>query len=114
MNADGSDFVRLRQEDGVVLDWTPDGRRILLSADESFLSVRPDGSGERVFLAKPPEGGRLVIDWSPDGDWIVMSTPTGTDSVASVYLMRADGSHVFRIIRARSRRGARDRMTEVR
>ena len=97
VDADGSDFVRLRQDDGVVLEWTPDGRRILLSADRSFLSVRPDGSGERVFLAEPPEGGRLVIDWSPDGDWIVMSTPSTVELLKNLYLMRADGGEVFQI-----------------
>ena len=97
MDADGSEIVRLRQGNGVVLDWTPDGRRILMSADGSFVSVRPDGSGERVFLADPPEGGRLVIDWSPDGDWIVMSTPSGVGILRNVYLMGADGSEVFQI-----------------
>ena len=97
MKADGSDFVRLRQEDGVVLDWTPDGRRILLSADQSFLSVRPDGSGERVFLAKPPEGGRLVIDWSPDGDWIRDVDAHG-DRQRGLRLSHAGRrGHVFRI-----------------
>jgi TolB protein len=97
IDPDGGDLVRLRQKDGVVLDWTLDGRRILLSADRSLLSVRPDGSGDRVFLAEPPEGGRLVIDWSPDGDWIVMSTPSSVDLMRNLYLMRADGSQVFQI-----------------
>jgi Tol biopolymer transport system component len=97
MDADGNDFVRLRQEDGAILDWTPDGRRILVSADRSFLSVRPDGSGERVFLAEPPEGGRFVIDWPPDGDWIVMSTPSAVELLRNLYLMGADGSEEFQI-----------------
>ncbi len=100
MAADGSDLRRLRDEPGVVLGWTPDGRRILLSVDESFLSIRPDGSGEQVFLEDPPENGRLVVDWSPDAGWIVASTPHGITTasgpaVGQVYLIRADGSEVF-------------------
>lgn len=50
MDADGSDLARLRQEDGVVLDWTPDGRRILLSADQSFLSVARTAPASRCSL----------------------------------------------------------------
>jgi len=102
MDADGTDLVRLRDDLGVALDWTPDGRRILLSADGRFVSVRPDGSGERLFADDVPEQGRLVVDWSPDGDWIVMSSPHGVASasgpaVNSVYLMRADGSQIFHV-----------------
>jgi WD40 repeat protein len=81
----------------VVLGWTPDGTRILLAADQSFISVRQDGSGERVFVEEPPELGRLVIDWSPDGEWIVMSSPTGVELGGRLYLMRGDGSETFQL-----------------
>jgi serine/threonine protein kinase/WD40 repeat protein len=97
MDADGSDLVRLRDEPAVVLGWTPDGTRILLAADQSFISVRQDGSGERVFVEEPPELGRLVIDWSPDGEWIVMSSPTGVELGGRLYLMRGDGSETFQL-----------------
>ena len=78
-----------------MLSWTPDGRRILISANDSFVTVRPDGSGERVFLADPPADGVLMVDWSPDGDWIVLSPPTG--QAGPIYLMRADGSQIFQV-----------------
>jgi TolB protein len=95
LDPDQLDLVRLRDEPGVVLSWTPDGQRILIAADQSLVTVRPDGSGERVFLANPPEDGVLTVDWSPDGRWIVLSPPTGR--VGLMYLMRADGSQIFRI-----------------
>jgi serine/threonine-protein kinase len=100
MAADGSDLIRLFDDPAVVLGWTPDGRRILLSVDDSFISIRPDGSGAQVFLGDPPENGRLVIDWSPDGRWLVASTPhsvTTSSGTANthVYLIRGDGSEVF-------------------
>jgi serine/threonine protein kinase/DNA-binding SARP family transcriptional activator len=99
MDADGGRLTRLREDPGVILDWTRDGRRVLLSGDGSFLSVRPDGSGERVFFEEPPEGGRLVIDWSPDGDWLVMSSVTGSslEPRNNLYLMSADGNQLFQI-----------------
>jgi DNA-binding SARP family transcriptional activator/tRNA A-37 threonylcarbamoyl transferase component Bud32 len=95
MDADGSNLVRLRHEPAAVLSWTRDGERIVISGDGSFLFVRPNGSGERVFIEDPPEGGRLVLDWSPDGRWIVMSSPWGQERNA--YLMRSDGRVVFTI-----------------
>ena len=95
MDADGTHLVRLRDEPGVVLSWTPEGRRILVAADESFLTVRPDGSDERVFPEDPLEDGALALEWSPDGRRIVMSPPSGRGS--TLYLMRADGSQLFRI-----------------
>jgi serine/threonine protein kinase len=107
IDADGTDRVRLSDELGVALGWTPDGRRILLSAEGRFVSVRPDGSGERLFVEDVPEDGRLVIDWAPDGDWIVMSSPYSTASpsglgdvaarTGNLYLMRADGSQTFHV-----------------
>jgi len=95
IRADGRNLAELRTEHGVALSWTPDGQRIVLSADESFVTVRPNGTDERVLIEEPPENGRLVIDWSPDGAWIVMSSPTGLGS--DLYLMRADGSQTFQI-----------------
>jgi serine/threonine protein kinase len=95
LDPDQLDLVRLRVEPGVVLSWTPDGQRILISADRSLVTVRPDGSGERMFLADPPEDGVLTVDWSPDGRWIVLSPLTGQPG--PIYLMRADGSQIFQI-----------------
>ncbi len=93
MDADGGNMVRLLEQPGFALSWTPDGRRILISTDDSFVSVKPDGTAERTFVADPPEDGRLVMDWSPDGRWIVLSSPSGVGD--TLYLMPADGSQVF-------------------
>jgi TolB protein len=98
VDADGGEPMRLSDEPGVVLSWTPGGRRIVLAVGRSFVTVRPDGSGEQVFVEEPPEGGRLVMDWSPDGRWIVISTPSSLgDLGGSMYLMSADGEELFRL-----------------
>jgi hypothetical protein len=98
MDADGGDLVEVREE-AVALSWTPDGKRIVLSADRSLVAVRPDGTGDRVIIRDPPENGRLVLDWSPDGRWIVMTTigrvGQGIFSAPYVYLTRSDGGELF-------------------
>jgi serine/threonine protein kinase/DNA-binding SARP family transcriptional activator len=93
MDADGGNIVRLVEQPGFALSWTPDGRRILISTGDAFVSVKPDGTAERTFVADPPEDGRLVMDWSPDGRWIVLSSPSGVGD--TLYLMPANGSQVF-------------------
>ncbi len=93
MDADGGDLVEVREE-AVALSWTPDGKRIVLSAYGSLLAVRPDGTGDRLILKYPPENGRLVLDWSPDGRWIVMTDPYNS-ATNNVYLMRSDGGELF-------------------
>ena len=95
VDADGGDLIRLSEEFGIALGWTPDGRRILISVNGSLFSVRPDGSGRRLFVEHLPEDGRLVLDWSPDGRWAVMSGPPPPDGRNTIYLMRGDGSQVF-------------------
>jgi Tol biopolymer transport system component len=97
VDADGGDLIRLSEEFGIALGWTPDGQRILISVNGSLFTVRPDGSGRRLFVDDPPENGRLVLDWSPDGRWAVMSGPPedGDEGRNTIYLMRGDGSEVF-------------------
>jgi TolB protein len=96
-DADGANLSRLIDGPGAVASWTPDGARVVISAEGAIITVRPDGSGKRVLLDDPPEGGRagLVMDWSPDGDWIVMSSPFGIGH--TLYLLPADANQVFTI-----------------
>jgi hypothetical protein len=92
MDPDRGDLVEVREE-ATALSWTPDGKRIVLSAYGSLRAVRPDGTGDGVILRCPPENGRLVMDWSPDGRWIMMTNPYG--SATNVYVMRSDGGELF-------------------
>lgn len=67
--------------------WSPDGRRVALTAEKGIVSVRPDGTGERVLDASgecatwSPLGGRMAYcsndfdsPLSDDWDVIVMAT----------------------------------------
>ena len=95
VDADGGNLIRLSEEFGLADGWTPDGQRILISVNGSLFTVRPDGSGRRLFVEDPPENGMLLLDWSPDGRWAVMSGPPPPSGRNTIYLMRGDGSQVF-------------------
>ena len=95
VDADGGNLIRLSEEFGLACCWTPDGQRILISVNGSLFTVRPDGSGRRLFVEDPPENGMLLLDWSPDGRWAVMSGPPPPVGQNTIYLMRGDGSQVF-------------------
>jgi Tol biopolymer transport system component len=87
--------------------WTPDGRRIVFwgqekGGHETLLSIRPDGTDVREFVADLPSDARaLSVDWSEDGRWIVAAGPYDLAAVGGspshVYLIRADGGDVFAI-----------------
>jgi Tol biopolymer transport system component len=70
MDADGDNIVGLLDDPGFALSWTPDGRRILISTDDSFVSVLPDGSGEPAFVVDAPG----TAGWL----WIGRRTDTGS------------------------------------
>jgi Tol biopolymer transport system component len=94
MDAHGSEVVPLSSRPAVVLSWTPGGDRIVLSSGEDFVTVRPDGTGERILLRDAPEEGRLSMDWSPDGRWATLAS-LGDSTRGNLYLLRADTGELF-------------------
>jgi TolB protein len=78
--------------------WSPDGRRIVFSADPDSSGrsatrlevVNGDGSGRRVVSAK---GGRYFggASWSPDGQWITFDNYPHEDW-GRLTVVRPDGS----------------------
>jgi Tol biopolymer transport system component len=62
------------------LSWSPDGRALVIDADDNLYVVSPDGSGRRLLTT----GGSP--DWSPDGTRIVFAR--GGD----VFSISPDGS----------------------
>ncbi len=93
MNDDGSSQTNLSNGAGtwnVVLDWSPDGSRILFSSDRGgntdLWIVRPDGSDPRQLTATPAYE-EVDASWSPDGSTIAYQRADG------IWLMNADGSN---------------------
>jgi Tol biopolymer transport system component len=95
--------------------WSPDGKLILFyTTDKDDLKlgrsanvdvVRPDGTGLRPLTHDT--GGTVQsyeASWSPDGKWIAFARetaankPPGQHSSADIYVMRADGTDVRRIV----------------
>jgi Tol biopolymer transport system component len=101
MNADGTGQTNLsmtHESDELTPAWSPDGTLIAFDMDGEIFVVAPDGTGltqlnDRPGLASDPA-------WSPDGRRIVFvgTTYRGGHSSVDLYVMRADGRGVKRLI----------------
>jgi Tol biopolymer transport system component len=67
--------------------------------------IRPNGTGLRALTRDT--GGSVQsfeASWSPDGNWIAFARetgankPPGQDSSADIYVMRADGTDIRRLV----------------
>jgi tricorn protease-like protein len=109
MNADGSHAHRVTPwslRGGDHPDWSPDGARILFtsnidgssSVSSNKYTVKLDGTGLHALThARGGSTQWMSSSYSPDGKWITLARRSGTDN-ATVYVMRADGTHVRRIV----------------
>jgi Tol biopolymer transport system component len=93
MNDDGSSQTNLSNGVGtsnVVLDWSPDGSRILFYSDRGgntdLWVVRPDGSDPQQLTATSTYE-EVAASWSPDGSTIVYQRSS------DIWAMDADGSN---------------------
>jgi Tol biopolymer transport system component len=92
MDADGHGQRELAHWHGsapLILDWSPEGRRILYqNGDSGLWSTRPDGSGKRRLARDVFEA-----EWSPDGHSIVFTVSGG----GRLNVMNAGGNGVKRL-----------------
>jgi TolB protein len=77
--------------------WSPDGSSIAFSRNDgagrfNIWVIRPDGTGEAQLTF---EGDNKSPSWSPDGRFIIFSSKRG--NVSSLYIMRADGTGLFKL-----------------
>lgn len=87
------------------LDWSPDGRLLLiqfLPLDSSFggdyYTLRPDGRGLRRLTHFGRKATTGAAGWSPDGKSIVFAN-TGLGGNDDIYVMHADGSGITAVTR---------------
>jgi TolB protein len=102
MNADGTGIRELGPANVQGPAWSPDGSEIAYADYQtgSIMSIRPDGSGQRLILdvAELVGGVHLVDDvtWSPDGTRLAfMAGPNDADT--HIYIVNRDGSNVQQV-----------------
>ncbi len=82
--------------------WSPDGNRIVYSADsgdaENKLDLYVmDANGENQTLLVSQIGDDTEPAWSPDGNWIVFTSNSRTDGILQLHIVKPDGSDLRRI-----------------
>lgn len=100
MNADSSDVRQLTRGlpgIGGSLDWSPDGRFLLIYAgppgDKDIFRV----DVEAQTASQLTDGGNNAsASYSPDGDWIAFNSLRNNDQ-ADLFVMRADGTSMRQI-----------------
>lgn len=100
MNPDGSDLRQLTRGlpgIGGSLDWSPDGRSLLIYAgppgDKDIFRI----DVEAQTASQLTDGGNnAAAAYSPDGAWIAFNSLRNDDQ-ADLFLMRADGSDLRQI-----------------
>lgn len=80
--------------DAVDFDWSPDGEQIAFHTSTAALFVARHAGTERRRLVRNGESP----DWSPDGRWIAFLRPRPVCCLATVHLIRPDGSGLRRIL----------------
>jgi len=82
--------------------WSPDGKLIAFSTDRDgnreIYTVNTVDQRQQRLTSNP-----AVDDfpaWSPDGAWIVFTSTRDAKNVASVYIMKADGSALYRFYKS--------------
>jgi Tol biopolymer transport system component len=95
MSADGSSPRRVGN--GGAPDWSPDGKRIVLTLAGAIAVVRADGTGLERVVDGPGMAGDPA--WSPDGRWIAFwsDRASGEATKGDLYLVRSDGEEVKRL-----------------
>ena len=101
MNADGSDVRQLTRNlpgIGGSVDWSPDGRSLLIYAgnpgDKNIFLI--DVAAETA--AQLTNGGNNAsATFSPDGQWIAFISLRNNDQ-ADIFIMRPDGSDVRQVV----------------
>ncbi len=104
VNADGSGSRRVTRDqiDAVCLDWSPDGRKFVVttnryrSGGNVILVMNRNGGGRRKLT---PRGNWAGAAWSPDGRTIVYAIRDRRADGAhkGLYAMNTDGKHKRRL-----------------
>lgn len=98
MNADGSDVRRLTETDDAenTPAWSPDGTRIVFTrrpgvvGQFDLVTIRPDGTDERILADEFTLGGFQDPAWSPSGEWILGATDVVDEGLSAIHVMTGE------------------------
>jgi TolB protein len=100
MNTDGTDILQLTRGlpgIGGSLDWSPDGKSLLIYAgpagDKNIFLVNVDAE---TAVQLTNGGNNAASSFSPDGQWIAFNSLRNNDQ-ADIFIMRPDGSDVRQV-----------------
>ena len=100
MDADGTDVRQLTRGlpgIGGSLDWSPDGRSLLIYAglqgDKNIFLI---DVGAQTAIQLTNGGNNAASSFSPDGQWIAFNSLRNNDQ-ADIFIMRPDGSNVQQV-----------------
>ena len=100
MDADGTNVRQLtRGLEGIggSLDWSPDGRSLLIYAgrpgDKNIFRIDVEA---KTAVQLTEGGNNAACSYSPDGQWIAFNSLRNDDQ-ADIFIMRADGSSLRQV-----------------
>jgi len=100
MDSDGTDVRQLTHGllgIGGSLDWSPDGKHLLIyagpSGDKNIFRIDIEA---RTAAQLTAGGNNAACSYSPDGQWIAFNSLRNNDQ-ADIYIMRADGSSMRQV-----------------
>ena len=100
MGADGSNVRQLtRGLEGIggSLDWSPDGKYLLIYAgpqgNKNIFRIDVEA---KTAVQLTTEGNNAACSYSPDGQWIAFNSLRNNDQ-ADIFIMRADGSSMRQV-----------------
>ena len=100
MDSDGTDVQQLTHGlpgIGGSLDWSPDGKYLLIYAGETGnKNIFRIDIGARTAAQLTNGGNNAASSYSPDGQWIAFNSLRNNDQ-ADIYIMRADGSSMRQV-----------------
>lgn len=67
---DATDSVLVRDGLAFDFDWSPDGSRLAIAAEDGVRAINADGSGDVLVLSKGGESEPTIVSWSPAGNQI--------------------------------------------
>jgi len=97
MNADGTQQRTFFQLCAYPV-WSPDRSQIACGHDGQLFIMNGDGS-QRNLLTKEP-GNNFNPIWTPDGQYIVFSSFSTDWQFGAIYVVRADGTRLARLVAA--------------